>query len=106
MRGAPGRGGVGRGMLPGEGRCPMPCDDAKGLLPGRGVRWPIPWFDEYGLLPGRGALGRGMLLLPPGRGDAGFTASGVAGFSAPAALAALAAAFSAAFSAAAFSAAA
>src|SRR6478735_5275947 len=103
MRGAPGRGGVGRGMLPGEGRCPMPCDDENGLLPGRGVRWPMPWFDEYGLLPGRGALGRGM-PPPPGRGaELGLTASGVAG--APAA-GVLEAAFSAAFSAAAFSAAA
>ena len=37
-RGAPGRGACGRGMLPGvgDGRWPMPCALAKGLLPGRG----------------------------------------------------------------------
>ena len=42
--GAPGRGAWGRGMLPGLGRWPMPCELEKGLLPGRGWagRWPMP----------------------------------------------------------------
>ncbi len=73
MRGEPGRGGAGRGMLPGLGRWPMPCELEYGLLPGRGVlgREPMPWLDENGLLPGRGAPGRGMLPEPepePGGG--------------------------------------
>src|SRR5690606_24684687 len=71
-------------MLPGVGRWPMPCAEAKGLLPGRGPagRWPMPCEDENGLLPGRGAPGFGA--LPPGLGPAGFAGLGVgaAGFSA------------------------
>ena len=60
-------------MLPGVGRWPMPCAEAKGLLPGRGPagRWPMPCADANGLLPGRGAPppGRGAWgVLPPGPG--------------------------------------
>ena len=56
--GEPGRGDMGRGMLLGLGRVPMPCDDENGLLPGRGPpagRVPMPCDDENGLLPGRAA---------------------------------------------------
>ena len=75
MRGEPGRGAWGRGMLPGVGRWPMPCAEANGLFPGRGPagREPMPCADENGLLPGRGAPGLGALppgfgALPPGFG--------------------------------------
>jgi hypothetical protein len=72
-------------MLPGEGRWPMPCALAKGLLPGRGPagRWPMPCALAKGLLPGRGAPpGRGGWGAdPPGRGAAapGVAASVAAG---------------------------
>ena len=51
---------MGRGILLGLGlgRVPIPCDDEKGLLPGRGApagRVPMPCEDENGLLPGLAA---------------------------------------------------
>ncbi len=78
----------------------MPCEDANGLLPGRGARspsrpaperWPwrgMPCDGANGLLPGRGAPGRappaawppagrgapGRGALPPGRGAADWAA--------------------------------
>src|SRR6478609_9203770 len=107
MRGEPGRGGAGRGMLLGVGRWPIPCELENGLLPGRGWlgRWPMPWLDEKGLLPGRGAPGRGM--LPPGRGpEDAFTASDAPSAGLPAFGSASGVLWAAAFSAAAFSAAA
>lgn len=53
-------------MLPGVGRWPMPCAEAKGLLPGRGPagRWPMPCEEAKGLLPGRAPPGRGGALGP------------------------------------------
>ncbi len=71
-------------MLPGVGRWPMPCAEAKGLLPGRGPagRWPMPCDEAKGLLPGRAPPGRGGELGPglgapaPGAG----AADGAAGF--------------------------
>lgn len=69
-------------MLPGVGRWPIPCAEAKGLFPGRGPvgRCPIPCAEENGLLPGRGAPGFGA---PPsfdfGAAGPGVAAAGAAG---------------------------
>lgn len=68
-------------MLPGVGRWPMPCAEAKGLLPGRGPvgRCPMPCAEENGLLPGRGAPGLGAALSEAGASDAGAAACSGAG---------------------------
>ena len=58
----------GRGAPPsGRGRrcCPMPWDDAKGLLPGRGVPAFRPAWPGVGAPP---PAGRGRGVAPPGRG--------------------------------------
>lgn len=73
-------------MLPGVGRWPMPCAEAKGLFPGRGPagRWPMPCEEAKGLLPGRappgrgGALGPGLGAPAPGAAAPGVGAPGVA----------------------------
>ena len=100
-RGAPSRAGgrppcsvpPGRGRWPGRG---MPCELAKGLLPGRGPpepeapprpppglgRWPgrgMPCELAKGLLPGRAPPGRGVGRSPPGLGATGRSPPGLGG---------------------------